>query len=125
MTAPLGAVISAFTALLTLATENSWRVMSSGLTCSWCGKSVSETSLVGIGGFDLSQSLCTRCGLLAFHSLELARQIAIEMPKGGVQLYIGVERTGQSTALISVRRWSPLEPLESADSAEWSLPTSQ
>ncbi|HEY1249277.1 MAG TPA: hypothetical protein VGE97_09835 [Nitrososphaera sp.] len=93
----------------------------SSVICQWChvrldrqgGKVVAEEN----------QDLCRRCALLALHGMELARQIAIEVPRGGVQLYLAIERTGQKTELLSVKRWSPFEPLESANSAEQHLHT--
>jgi hypothetical protein len=83
-------------------------------TCSWCG-----------GQQLLEKDLCRRCEILALQALELARQIALLIPKGGIQLYIGIEKTGQSAKLLNVKRWNPLEPLESADSVEPSFHTFQ
>jgi len=84
-------------------------------TCDWCGKPVEPEN----------QDLCRRCATLAFHAMELARQVAIEVPKGGVQLYVALERTGQEHALLSVKRWSPLEPLEDVNYVEPHLSTFQ
>lgn len=67
--------------------------------------------------------LCESCSITAANALELAREVTLEIPKGGRQLYIAVERTGQETELLSVHRWSPLEPLEYADSAIGHLDT--
>jgi hypothetical protein len=82
------------------------------VTCSWCGKISPNT-------------LCIRCGIIEAHAKELGRQVALLTEKGGCQLYIGIERTGQKTELLSVKRWSPLEPLENVDSVEQPLSTYQ
>jgi len=117
------ALTSAFTATSILVIERSLKDTANKSTCNWCGKILETSRTLGVGGFDLTQSLCPRCALIAFHSLELARQLILEVPKGGIQLYLGIERTGKPSGLVSVKRWSPFEPLESADSAERHLHT--
>lgn len=81
--------------------------------CDFCGR-----DLEWIG-------TCKRCQIIKTHAMILARQVAHLTRGGGCQLYIGIERTGQKKELLSVKRWSPLEPLESAPIVEQSLSTSQ
>lgn len=81
--------------------------------CLWCKQLTS------------SNRLCRRCAIIETHAKELGKEVAILTRKGGVQLYIAIEKTGSEKRLLSVKRWSPLEPLEDVESAEQSLVTSQ
>jgi len=116
MRAPLGALISVSTAISILATEKSSKDMPKLVTCDWCGSSTEALDTVEF-------SLCDRCRIIAIQALDLGRQVAQEVRKGGIQLYIAIEKTGQETALLSAKRWSPLESLESVDSADDYLTT--
>lgn len=69
--------------------------------------------------------LCRSCAITALNALELGRQVTQVAQKGGRQLYIAVERTGQESVLLSAKRWSPLESLENADSVGEPLHTYQ
>lgn len=96
--------------------SKSSKVTSSKTTCDWCGKKIELLDELGYtAGITTTVDLCRKCLIIAIEALELGRQVAQETLKGGCQLYIGVERTGQKTELLSVRRWSPLESLESAE----------
>ena len=108
MSAPLGALISACIVVNISMLDRSSKNTSNSTTCDWCGKFPTDN-------YWLTYLLCESCGITAAHSLELGRQVTELKEKGGIQLYIAIERTGQRTALVSVKRWSPLESLESAD----------
>ena len=133
MRAPLGALISASTADTVVGQENSLRDISYRSTCNWCENLLEENDPGFVATVDCYNTnatlagweLCRRCAVTASHALELGRQVSRIRQKGGIRLYIGIERTGEKKELVSVVRWSPLEPLESASSAESSLTTSQ
>lgn len=95
-------------------------------TCDWCGRVIAGSPTSGTLTVNDAQTyLCWKCAIIATQSLMLGSQVAQLTRKGGVQLYVGVERTGQETELLSVKRWSPLESLESAEFADENLRTSQ
>lgn len=87
--------------------------------CQWCGKDAEKNPNI------LQIDLCPVCRVFAIQALILGRQVRQLTLKGGATLYIAVEKTGQSNELLSAKRWSPLESLESADSVEKSLSTYQ
>jgi len=105
--------------------------MSSNFTCDWCGRKLENSDPGFIATVDCLEefvpdvlwSICRPCSLIAIDALQLAKEIAQTIQKGGKQLYIAIERTGQKTELLSVKRWSPLEQLESAENAERPLST--
>jgi hypothetical protein len=74
----------------------------SPIICQWCGQKKARFQIV-------QYDLCDRCTIIAGHSLILGQEVAELIQKGGVQLYIGIQRAGSETQLIAVKRWSPLE----------------
>jgi len=94
------------------------------LTCSWCGTLKQEKYLqhLRVSRY-LDFYLCLRCWAIAGQSLVLGEQVARLIPKGGIELYVGVERTGRQSELLSVKKWSPLEEPLDASSVEESLTT--
>ena len=100
-------------------------------TCDWCGTKQEANTTVYLTGVIKKGSdwiippyfLCLDCSVTAHHALELAREVTQVVQKGGKQLYIGVEKIGTKKELLSVKRWSPLEPLEGADSVDEHLAT--
>jgi hypothetical protein len=99
------ALTSASTATEFLVTDSNSKITPPMFMCDWCGR---EERTIG--------GLCSKCSIIATHAWMLAREVALLTQKGGCQLYIAIERTGERNELLSVKRWSPLEPLESADS---------
>ena len=104
-------------------------------TCDWCRKDLKDdypfgASIIGEDYHTVysQQRLCRHCAITAANALELARQVTELIPKGGKLLYIAIERVegladGRRRELLSVKRWSPLEPLALAEPAETGLST--
>jgi hypothetical protein len=108
---PIGPLISVSTVMdILVPSRDWWNITNTNMQCSWCEK-ISRNRL------------CRRCEIIESHAIELGKQVALLIPIGGVQIYLGIERTGQKTELLSVKRWSPLEPLENVESAATPLPT--
>ena len=101
-------------------------------TCEWCGRKIendyefvaSVHTEDGSASYSI-QWICRACAITAANALELAKQVTQAIKEGGKQLYIAVEKSGEEGELLSVKRWSPLEPLQPVDNAERNLHTFQ
>lgn len=97
--------------------------------CEWCGKGTKDDEYVAnifgtpSGASFSFQRLCRSCAITAANALTLARQVTETVKDGGKQLYIAIEKNGEENELLSVKRWSPLEPLENVSNAEQNLHT--
>lgn len=137
MSAPKGALIFVCTVMSASPQDKDSKNTQVIATCEWCGKDLKDdyTFDAKVCGRDYhtvysSQRLCRHCAITAANALELAKQVTALIPKGGTRLYIAVERyeglaikDGERKELLSVKSWSPLEPLTLAEPAETGLYT--